>query len=246
MRRGITRWVTASLLVILGAAFPAAGVAFASQNSHAAGAARGAPEIDQPGIDERDREFIRLIKFANLWEIPTAQLGIERGTTEAFKTAGQTMVKDHTALNTAVKQLSDKFGVGLPTQPTAAQQQWMGEISSKKGKDFDKAFATRLRDAHGSVFSSIAEERASTRNKTMRDFATQANTIVMRHMTLLEATGYVSTAHGMVSEAGNRSADNPENRLDKGALIAAAVIFLVVATGTVLGVRIMSARGAAT
>lgn len=247
MRRGIIRWGVASLLVILGAGFPAAGMAFASQNSQATQAAKAVGDLDQPGLDARDREFIRLIKFANLWEIPIAQLGIERGSSEAFKTAGETMVSDHTKLNVAVKQLSDKFGVDLPTEPTAAQKQWMAEISSHpKGKDFDKTFATRLRDAHGSVFNTIAEERTSTRNKTMRDFATQANTIVMRHMTLLEATGYVSAEHGMVSEAGARSADNPENQLSNSSLLVGGVIFLVVAAGTVIGVRVLSARGAAT
>jgi hypothetical protein len=68
----------------------------------------------------------------------------------------------------------------------------------------------------------------------------------MCRMTLLEATGYVSAEHGMVSEAGARSADNPENQLSNSSLLVGGVIFLVVAAGTVIGVRVLSARGAAT
>ena len=61
--------------MIMGAAFPAVGVAYASsQNSQAAQAASDT-------IDARDREFLTVIRFANLWEIPMGKLGTERGTT---------------------------------------------------------------------------------------------------------------------------------------------------------------------
>jgi putative membrane protein len=240
MRRGTIRWVVAGLLVVLGAAFPAAGVAFASQNSEAAQAKKA------DTIDARDREFLTLIRFANLWEIPMGKMATERGTTQAVKDAGQTMLNDHTKLNTVVKQLADKYGVQLPDKPTSSQQGWIAEISGKQGRDFDKTFADRLRAAHGSVFNIVAEERAGTANDVMRDFATQANTIVLRHMTLLEKTGYVSKDdHGEFSEASARTTAYPENQLGGSDLLVGGMIFVVVGFGTVLGVRTLSARGAA-
>ncbi len=239
MRRGTIRWVIAGLLVILGAAFPAAGVAFASANSEAAQAKKA------DTLDARDREFLTVINFANMWEMPMGKLGTERGTTQAVKDAGATMLADHTKLNTVVNQLADKYGVQLPDKPSSSTQGWMNEISSKKGEEFDKTFADRLRAAHGTVFGLIAEVRAGTRNDTIRDFATQANSIVLKHMTLLEKTGYVSDDHGMFGEAAARSASYPENTLSNSAILLGGVIFLVVAAGTVLGVRTLSARGAA-
>src|ERR1044072_7134598 len=239
MRRGIIRWVAAGLLVVLGAAFPAAGVAFASQNGEVAQAKKA------DTIDTRDRELLTVIWFANLWEIPMGKLATERGTTQAVKDAGQTMLNEHTKLNTVVKQLADKYGVQLPDKPTSSQQGWIAEISGKQGRDFDKTFADRLRAAHGTVFGIVAEERAGTRNDVMRDFATQANTIVLRHMTLLEKTGYVSDDHGEFAEASARSAAYPENQLGGSDLLVGGVIFVVVGFGTVLGVRTLSARGAA-
>src|ERR1044072_3048427 len=206
MRRGITRWAVAGLLVIMAPAFPAVGAAYASsQNTQAAKAA-------SDSIDARDREFLTVIRFANLWEIPMGKLGSERGTTDAVKLAGSTMFRDHTKLNTTVKQMADKYGMQLPTQPTSSQQSWIREISSKQGRDFDKTFADRLRAPHGTVFGLIAEERAGTRNKEFRDFAVAANTIVNRHMTLLEATGYVRDGHGAVARAAARSQAHPEDK----------------------------------
>jgi predicted outer membrane protein len=245
MRRGITRWLVAGLLLMLGLAFPAAGIAFAGQGQAGQGHQAAQPADDTGGIDGRDREFLTVIRFANLWEIPMGKLATERGTTAAVKTAGATMLADHTKLNVAVKQLADKYGVQLPAKPKSSHQGWMNEISSKTGEDFDKTFATRLRGAHGSVFSTIAEVRGGTHNAAIRDFATQANNIVMKHMSLLEKTGYVSGSTGHFAEAGARSSAYPENTLSGGSLLAGAVIFVVVAAGTVMGVRILSGRATA-
>jgi putative membrane protein len=238
MRRGITRWLVAGLLLMLGLAFPTAGIALAQGN-------QAGPADDSAGIQQRDAEFLILIRFANLWEIPMGKMAIERGTTDAVKTAGTVMLADHNKLNVVVKQLADKYKVTLPDKPKSSHQGWMNEISGKTGQDFDKTFATRLRGAHGSVFSIIAEERAGTHNATLRDFATQANAIVMKHMTLLEKTGYVSGPTGHFAEAGARSTAYPENTLSSGSLLAGGMIFVVVAAGTVVGVKALSGRGSA-
>jgi putative membrane protein len=240
MRRGTARWVLASFLVVLGAAFPAAGVAFASAQGHAPERA-GYSNV----IDQRDAEFLTVIRFANLWEMPMGDLAKERGTTEEVKTAGTIMHADHLKLNTAVEELAEKFDVPLPDQPASAHQAWMAEISGKNGEDFDRAFATRLRGAHGSVFSTIAEVRAGTQNKAILDFATQANNIVLKHMTLLEATGYVNDATGHFAEAATRTAASPENRHGASDVLLGVIAFAAAALATVLAVRLLSTRGPA-
>lgn len=241
MRRGSLRWAISIFLVALGAVFPAAGVAFATQSQESQPQARA---VYADTLDSRDREFLTVIRFANLWEMPMGKLAAERGTTKEVKTAGSVMLTDHTRLNTVVEQLAKKYGVALPDQPKSSHQGWMNEISGKNGEDFDKTFATRLRGAHGSVFSTIAEVRAGTKNKAILDFATQANNIVLKHMTLLEATGYVNSDTGHFAEAGARAANYPENALSTTDILLGGIAFVVVAVGTVLTVRVLSARGA--
>jgi len=119
----------------------------------------------------------------------------------------------------------------------------MAEISGKQGQDFDRAFVNRFRGAHGSIFQAIAEERAGTRNKTMLDFATQANTIVMTHMTVLERTGYVTDV-GHFAEAGARTAAYAENSLSPHDLFLGGVVFVLVGAGTVFVIRALSSKSA--
>ncbi|HEY7596630.1 MAG TPA: DUF4142 domain-containing protein, partial [Actinophytocola sp.] len=84
----------AGLLVVLAAAFPAAGVAFATQDHES----RPAKAVYSNTIDGRDAEFLTVIRFANLWEMPMGKLATERGTTKEVKTAGSVMLTDHTKL----------------------------------------------------------------------------------------------------------------------------------------------------
>lgn len=240
MRRKFVRWIAAAFLVMLGAAFPAVGFAVVSQAQPQVNA-----QSAQEPITERDREFIRLINFANLWEMPMGDLASKNGSTQRVRDVGATIAADHRKLDGAVKGLAAKFGVPLADQATSSQQKWMAEIRASSGKAFDDAFANRLRAAHGSVFSVIAEERAGTKNSVMRDFATTANTIVMKHMTILESTGDVNADHGMFAEAGARSYDTPENHLSGGDLLLGGVVAALMMGATIAIVRTFSTPGTA-
>lgn len=225
-------------MLALGAAtFPAAGIVFASQQIAQAAPSGGS-------LKPVEREFITVIRFANLWEIPMGQLAAKRGTTQTIRDVGATILADHTKLNVDVQKLADQFGVQLPDQPTSSQRSWIAEISGKNGADFDTTFANRLRGAHGTVFGLVSEVRAETTNPEIRAFAQAANEIVMKHMTLLESTGLVGD-HGMFAEASARTTAYPENRLGSKEIILAVVFGLGALIGTLLVVRTLSSRGAA-
>ena len=241
MRRRILRWSVAAFLVLLGAACPAVGVAMASQSQQAQPDQLRAQQTLSP----LDREFLTVIRFANLWEVPMGKLAAERGNSQAVRDTGAVLAADHTKLDVTVKQLADQFDVSLPDRPSSSTQGWMRDIQSKSGEAFDNTFADRLRAAHGTVFGLVAEVRAGTRNPVIRDFATQANDIVMKHMTLLEGTGHVTIEHGMFAEASARQISYPENSLTSGDLLLAGLVAVLMAAATIGIVRTFSAHGTA-
>lgn len=236
MQRKFIRWSVAFLLVLLGAVCPAVGVAMATQQQQT--------KAQQP-LGDLDREFLTVIRFANLWEIPMGKLAVERGNSQKVRDTGAVLAKDHINLDVIVKQLANQFGVRLPEAPSSSQQGWMADIQSKTGEAFDNTFADRLRAAHGTVFGLIAEVRAGTRNDVIRQFAQSANEIVMKHMTLLEGTGHVSAEHGMFAEASARTINYPENSLTRGDLLLAAVVAVLMMAATIGIVRTFSAHGSA-
>jgi predicted outer membrane protein len=138
-----------------------------------------------------DREFITKVRLAGLWELPAGQQAEERGTTRAVKTAGEHLVEGHTFLDARVRDVASQLGLALPNQPNAQQQGWLDTLSAARGGDYDMQFANILRKAHGKVFGLVAQIRANTRNSLVRDLADDANTTVLDHIEVLEATGLV-------------------------------------------------------
>lgn len=124
-------------------------------------------------------------------ELPAGQQAEERGTTQAVRTAGEHLVEGHTFLDERVRDVASQLGLQLPNQPNEQQQAWLGTLSAARGEEYDVQFANILRKAHGKVFGLVAQVRASTRNSLVRGLADDANTTVLDHITVLEATGLV-------------------------------------------------------
>ncbi|MET7983746.1 MULTISPECIES: DUF4142 domain-containing protein [unclassified Streptomyces] len=138
-----------------------------------------------------DREFVTRVRLAGLWELPAGQQAQERGTTRAVRTAGQHLIEGHTFLDARVRDVAARLGLELPNQPNAQQRQWLSTLGAAHGTRYDQDFANFLRAAHGKVFAMVAQVRANTRNSLVRELADDANIIVLDHIKILEATGYV-------------------------------------------------------
>ncbi|MCX4904713.1 DUF4142 domain-containing protein [Streptomyces sp. NBC_00878] len=138
-----------------------------------------------------DREFVTKVRLAGLWELPAGQQAEERGTTQAVRTAGEHLVEGHTFLDERVRDVASRLALQLPNQPNEQQREWLGTLSSARGEEYDTQFANILRAAHGKVFGLVAQVRANTRNALVRELADDANTTVLDHIEVLEATGLV-------------------------------------------------------
>ncbi|GAA0404107.1 hypothetical protein GCM10009530_65180 [Microbispora corallina] len=138
-----------------------------------------------------DRDLLVRVRWAGLWEIPAGRWAQDRSENQKVKDVGMHLMTDHTKLDAEVRALAAKLGVPLPDTPNPDQQHWLDELSHSRGPQFDQIFADRLRNAHGKVFTVVSAVRAGTRNSLVRDFATEAVQVVMKHMSLLESTGLV-------------------------------------------------------
>ncbi|NNN32999.1 DUF4142 domain-containing protein [Streptomyces sp. S3(2020)] len=138
-----------------------------------------------------DREFVTKVRLAGLWELPAGQQAQQKGTTQAVRTAGQHLVEGHTFLDERVRDVASQLGLALPNEPNDQQKEWLATLNAAQGVEYDREFANILRLAHGRVFSVVAQVRASTRNSLVRTLADDANTTVLDHIKILEATGYV-------------------------------------------------------
>ncbi|MYW64104.1 DUF4142 domain-containing protein [Streptomyces sp. SID8379] len=142
-------------------------------------------------LSATDRTFITKVRLAGLWEMPAGQQAEQRAPSKAVETAGEHLVEGHTFLDARVREVAAQLDLELPNQPNEQQQDWLRELTAARGQDYERRFANVLRRAHGQVFSLVAQVRASTRNTLVRELADDANTTVLDHIKVLEATGLV-------------------------------------------------------
>ncbi|MEU9372843.1 DUF4142 domain-containing protein [Streptomyces sp. NPDC048255] len=138
-----------------------------------------------------DRDFVRKVRLAGLWELPAGRQAQQRGTRASVRTAGEHLVEGHADLDRQVIQVGQSLGVDLPNQPSTQQQEWLRQLTAAQGDEYERLFTQLLRRAHGKVFALLAGVRAQTRNSMVRALATSANATVLDHITVLEDTGLV-------------------------------------------------------
>ncbi|MGD3110401.1 DUF4142 domain-containing protein [Streptomyces sp. YGL11-2] len=145
-----------------------------------------------------DRDFVKKVRLAGLWEMPAGRQAQARGRTTAVRTAGDHLVAGHTELDRRSREAAQQLGIALPNQPTAEQQGWLDQLGAASDENFGPLFAELLRRSHGKVFGLVALVRDQTRNSVVRALADRANAVVLDHITVLEHTGQVDfgTLHG--------------------------------------------------
>ncbi|MFD3554302.1 DUF4142 domain-containing protein [Streptomyces goshikiensis] len=142
-------------------------------------------------LTPQDRDFIRKVRLAGLWELPAGRQAQQRSTRPSVRTAGQHLIDGHTELDRRVLEVGQALAVDLPNQPSAQQQEWLRQMDEAQGAQYERLFAQLLRRAHGKVFQLVAQIRAQTRNSMVRELASDANTTVLDHIKVLEDSGLV-------------------------------------------------------
>lgn len=183
---GPLRW---SILIALAAV---AAVALAqSWVGTSSASAQGWTQTQWGPLGPADRDLLEKVRLAGLWEGPTGQQGEQQASAPAVRDVARKIGLEHQELDTEVRTTAEQLGVLLPSRPSDQQIGWMNDLTARTGTDYDRQFVQTLRGAHGNVLPLITEVRVGTRNELMRQFATQADAYVTRHIGYLESTGLV-------------------------------------------------------
>jgi putative membrane protein len=182
--------------------------------SYADRSGTGAANLNAGSVNTRwgplsaaDRDFVVRVRLAGLWEGPAGQQAVERAPTPAIKVAGQHLVDGHAFLDARAREVAAQLGMELPTQPNDQQQGFLRTLTGDRDQAaYERDFANLVRSAHGKVFALVAQIRANTRNSLVRALADDANTTVLDHMKVLEATGFVDFQALALSNAATATA----------------------------------------
>lgn len=148
----------------------------------------------------QDQAFLVAAHQSNLTEIAAGKAAQQKATTEVVRDHGAIFIRDHTRLDTSVRQVAQQLGVSLPDAPSAKQQATLASVSARSGAAFDRAWLTSQLAGHREAKANGQKELAQGSDATVKQLAQTAAPVVQMHLSMLEqATG---TAPSSV-DAGN-------------------------------------------
>ncbi|MEW2400430.1 DUF4142 domain-containing protein [Streptomyces sp. NPDC046862] len=138
-----------------------------------------------------DRDLIERVRLAGLWELPAAEMAMQKSSSKSVREAADHLIVGHKDLDERVRTVATKLGVELPDEPNDQQKGWLQQMRQAQGKEFDRTWANLLRSAHGKIFPAIGTVRNLSQNMMVRQLASDTNQTVLDHITVLEKTGQV-------------------------------------------------------
>lgn len=107
----------------------------------------------------------------SLFEVKAGELAKERGSSQAVKDFGQTLVTDHGAAITQVKAIAADHSYTLKEEITPKQQKMYDMLAGKSGEEFDKEFASHMVKGHEGAIKKTEEAAKSTDDPKVKDLA---------------------------------------------------------------------------
>lgn len=156
-----------------------AGASSASDNpqSSSAGGQSGSQ------IAEQDREFMEDIAHANLAEIETAKMALEKSQDPQIKKFAQMMIDDHTKAMKELQTLAKKKGVNLPQETDLQHKAIATALQALSGDTFNEQYIARVGIGdHERTLELLKKAEQQAQDKQLKAYAGKTIKAVSKHL----------------------------------------------------------------
>jgi putative membrane protein len=157
--------------------------------------ANGAASTDTAGkgstaggaTNEMDTKFANDAAVSGMAEVAAGKVASQKATNPQVKDFAKMMVMDHTKANEELMAIAKKKNITLPTAPDADHQKMLTDLSTKTGKDFDKAYVDAMVNGHKKVASMLEDASKNCKDSELMGFAAKTLPTVKAHLAKIEA-----------------------------------------------------------
>ena len=130
--------------------------------------------------------FVKKAATGGATEVAAGKLAQSKGSTDAVKQFGSTMVDDHTKAGDQLKQIADGKKMTVPDGPDAAQKKALASLDGKTGTAFDKAFKAQMVKDHKTTIALFQQESKSGKDADLKAFATSTLPTLKQHLQMAQ------------------------------------------------------------
>lgn len=145
-------------------------------------AATGTNSSATANLSAQDKKFADAAARGGMMEVMMGQLASTNASNATVKSLGAMMVKDHSKANDELKQWASTAGYALPTSLDADQQKKYDDLKTKKGADFDRAYADLMVSDHKKDIAEFKEEVSKGTESSLKAFASKTIPTLEHHL----------------------------------------------------------------
>jgi putative membrane protein len=134
----------------------------------------------------KDADFAVAAADGGMLEVQLGQLAVSKGTSEAVKKFGQSMIDDHSKANEELKTLAAERGITLPTALSEKNQKNYNDLSEKSGAEFDKAYTKFMVDDHKEDIDEFKKEAEHGSDPDLKSWAAGKIAVLEHHLSMAE------------------------------------------------------------
>lgn len=147
------------------------------------------------------KAFIKKIAQINLDEQKLGHLAEQKGNSDAVKDFGKRMVDDHSNAESQLKDVAQKEGVTLPTQPDKKGSKLEQQLSSKSGSQFDQAYLKHMIAGHKQAIALLQHEIKNGKDQDIKEYAQDTLPTIQEHLRLAQQAAGKTGTSGSASGA---------------------------------------------
>jgi putative membrane protein len=152
-----------------------------------------AVELRQDSIESASESISESADFAasavsaNLFEIQSSQLALERSKTPAVRALAERIIAEHTKANTALMVALKTSGATAPIEVLLqAHQNKLNDLKNASVDDFDKKYIDTQKDAHKDTIKVFEDYVKNEAEGPVKDFARKTISTLNAHLVEVE------------------------------------------------------------
>ena len=134
-------------------------------------------------LAKADEKALKDLAVANMAEVDTAKIALQKSQNAEVKAFAQQMVDDHTKGLDEVKAVAQAKGVTLPSEPDAKHKAMAKKLQAMSGEKFDKAYLEMAGvKSHKEAHALVVKTQSNAKDGDVKALAAKLQPTIDQHM----------------------------------------------------------------
>lgn len=169
------------MTIIAAVALAASSTIGLAQNAASGGSAPAASGRSAPVTDSL--QFVQKAASANMFEIESSKLALQKAKDQDVKDFAQKMIDDHTRAGQALQAAAGKKGIAVPKQMAVAEQHRLDQL--KSADDFQTLYIKDQLEGHDQTVSLFKSYLANGPDGPLRSFDRETLPRLEQHLKMI-------------------------------------------------------------